>query len=84
MGRPIYDPNPFKVYPNPLISCRVRVHVELSGRLKIASPTHNLLSLFLSLLSLSLSDLRHSHLIHPSALVQSIVIRILDQSNLTQ
>jgi len=35
--RPVYDPNLFKVDPNPLISCRVRV--GLSCRVKIASPT---------------------------------------------
>jgi hypothetical protein len=36
MGRPIYDLNSFTINLNPLISCRV--HVELSGRVKIASP----------------------------------------------
>jgi hypothetical protein len=36
MGRPVYDLNSFTINPNPLISCRV--HVELSGRVKIVSP----------------------------------------------
>lgn len=37
MGRPVYDIDPFKVNPNTLISCRV--HVGLSGHVKIDSPT---------------------------------------------
>jgi hypothetical protein len=36
MGRPVYDLNLFIINPNPLILCRV--HVELSGRVKIVSP----------------------------------------------
>ena len=36
MGRPVYDPNPLRVNPNPLISCRVRV--GFMSRVKIANP----------------------------------------------
>jgi hypothetical protein len=36
-GRPVYDPNPFRVDSNPLILCRVRV--RMSSRVKIAGPS---------------------------------------------